>query len=256
MVLASAKSDKGAEGPVCAAREARLIARAATSGALATFRRSKREPGHPYVSKVGVALDGGGRALFLFSTLAAHTQDLLADGRCSLLLEAPETMNNPLQSARATLCGRAHRLDGDEALAVRDIYLARHPGAVRYADFGDFAFWALAVDKVHFVGGFGVARWAKGADYALPQASVQASVQGNIAAARARLLEEVNGARRAELLRAAGLSRGWRAMDVDPDGLTLGGPKGRIARLNFPSPAKDVRAWRARFAACVNRATL
>jgi hypothetical protein len=112
------------------------------------------------------------------------------------------------------------------------------------------------VDKVHFVGGFGVARWAKGADYALPQASVQASVQGNIAAARARLLEEVNGARRAELLRAAGLSRGWRAMDVDPDGLTLGGPKGRIARLNFPSPAKDVRAWRARFAACVNRATL
>lgn len=242
-----AKSASPKDGPAYAAREARLIARAAISGALATFRRAKREPGHPYVSKVGVALDGQGQAIFLFSTLAAHTQDLLADGRCSLLLEAPVTTANPLQSARATLSGRAHRLEADEAQAAREVYLTRHPSAARYADFGDFAFWAMAVDKIHFVGGFGSARWAKGAEYGV--------FQGDIAAARPRLLEELNGARRAELLWAAGLSRRWRAIDVDPDGLTLGGPKGQIARLNFPTPAKDARSWRARFAACVKRVT-
>ncbi|MCR4378974.1 MAG: CREG family protein [Rhodospirillales bacterium] len=243
-----AKSAASKDGPAYAAREARLIARAAISGALATFRRAKREPGHPYVSKVGVALDGQGQAIFLFSTLAAHTQDLLADGRCSLLLEAPVTTANPLQSARATLSGRARRLEADEAQAARAVYLARHPSAARYADFGDFAFWAMAVDKIHFVGGFGSARWAKGVEYGI--------FQGDIAAARLRLLADVNGARRAELLRVAGLSRRWRAIDVDPDGLTLGGPQGKIARLNFPTPAKDVRSWRARFAACVKRVTL
>lgn len=243
-----ANSASPKDGPAYAAREARLIARAAVSGALATFRRAKREPGHPYVSKVGVALDGQGQAIFLFSTLAAHTQDLLADGRCSLLLEAPETTANPLQSARATLSGRARRLDGGEAQAAREIYLARHPSAARYADFGDFAFWALAVDKIHFVGGFGSARWAKGAEYGV--------FQGNIAAARARLLEDLNGVLRVEMLRAAGLSRRWRAIDVDPDGLTLSGPKGKIERLNFSSPAKDMRSWRARFAACVKRVTV
>lgn len=245
--MKDAPPSTSANTPATCGREARLIARAAVSGALATFRRAKREPGHPYVSKVGVALDGEGRAVFLFSTLAAHTQDLLADGRCSLLLEAPVTTVNPLQSARATLSGRARRLNGDEAVAAREIYLTRHPGAARYADFGDFAFWTMAVEKVHFVGGFGVARWAKGSDYAVSQ--------GNLAAARARLLEQLNGPGRADMVRAAGCTRSWRAVDVDPDGLTLLNPKGRIARLNFPSPAKDTRSWRARFNACVKRAT-
>lgn len=153
------------EAPQEAAQEARRIAAAALSGALATSRRGKRETGQPYVSKVGVAVDPSGQPVFLFSTLAAHTQDLLADPRCSLLVEAPATPANPLEAARATLLGAARRLEGDEVRVARDIYLARHPGAARYADFGDFAFWRLVVDKVHFVGGFGVAKWVKSADY-------------------------------------------------------------------------------------------
>ncbi|HEY9163352.1 MAG TPA: pyridoxamine 5'-phosphate oxidase family protein, partial [Magnetovibrio sp.] len=95
------------DAPAVFAREARLIARGAVSGALATFRRSARgstqDGGQPYVSKVGVALDPAGRPIFLFSTLAAHTQDLLADERCSVLVEAPVSGANPLQAGRATL---------------------------------------------------------------------------------------------------------------------------------------------------------
>ena len=132
------------------ARAARLIARAATSGALATHRRGK---GHPYVSKVGLALDLDGTPLFLLSTLAAHTQDLLADPRAALLIEAPVTTNNPLETARATLTGRMVRLAIEDDAHVRARYLAHHPGAGRYAGFGDFSLWTLAVDKVHFVGG-------------------------------------------------------------------------------------------------------
>jgi putative heme iron utilization protein len=210
---------------------------------LATFRRAKRNPGHPYVSKVGLALDGLGQPIFLFSTLAAHTQDLLADGRCSVLIEAPVSTSNPLQSARATLSGMAVRLDGDAALSVREVYLARHPGAARYVDFGDFAFWTMTVDKIHFVAGFGSAKWAKGADYV--------TECGNLA--RARVLAELNGAKYADLLNATGHAQGWRAVDIDPDGVTLASPKGRLARHDFLAPAKDLRSWRAKFAASVKR---
>ena len=231
--------------PLQAARDARLLARAATSGALATLRRAARGNPQPYVSKVGVALDADGSALFLFSTLAAHTQDLLAAPRCSLLVEAPGEDENPLTAARATLVGGAVRLDGDEALAAREIYLARHPSAARYADFGDFAFWRLTVDKVHYVGGFGMAKWTKGTQYRLNSRDFLES--------RGRLLNELNGPKNTNLKAAMGLKRSYQAVDVDPDGALICDAKGAMLRLNFPSPAKDLRAWRARFAALVKR---
>jgi hypothetical protein len=232
------------DSPAVAAREARLIARAATSGALATFRRAKRNQGQPYVSKVGVALDSGGRPIFLFSTLAAHTQDLLADGRCSLLVEAPALGPNPLEAARATVVGVAQRLQGEEALSARETYLARHPGAARYVNFGDFAFWRLAVDKVQYVGGFGVARWVKAADYLVACDGWSS----------APLLKDLIGPKKADLATALGGKRRGRAVDVDPDGVTFIDSKGRPHRLNFPSPAQNGRSWRSRFASYVKRA--
>lgn len=236
------------DSPAIAAREARLIARAAVSGALATVRRSARSAdeggGQPYVSKVGVALDAMGQPIFLFSTLAAHTQDLLADARCSLLIEAPTTGGNPLQAARATLVGNAVRLDGVDAQQARSLYLARHPGAAQYAGFGDFAFWRLNVEKIHYVGGFGVAKWAKGVDYLLPDTLIDV---------RARLISELNGVKRDDLVLAAQCPKNWQAIDVDGDGILLAGPKGKLARLNFPLAAKDLRSWHARFAALLKQ---
>lgn len=236
------------DSPAVAAREARLLARAVVSGALATLRRSARAAdeggGQPYVSKVGVALDATGQPIFLFSTLAAHTQDLLADPRCSLLVEAPATGRNPLQAARATLVGKAVRLNGADAELARSLYLARHPGAAQYAGFGDFAFWRLHVEKIHYVGGFGVAKWAKGVDYLLPDTGLDA---------RARLISQLNGPKRADLLLAAQCSKNWQVIDVDGDGALLVGPKQKLARLNFPLAAKDLRAWRVRFAALAKR---
>jgi len=234
------------DAPADCARLARLLARAASSGALATFRRARRGQGQPYVSKVGVAADLDGAPLFLFSTLAAHTQDLLADARCSLLVEGAGATANPLEAPRATLVGRAVRLDGDAARAARAISLVRPPGAARYVDFGDFAFWRQEVEKVHFVGGFGRAKWAKGADYAVPP--------GDLADKREAIVRRLADDKKAAALRAAGVGRGWRAAAADPDGLAYAGPRGRWTRLDFVSPAKDMRGWNARFAAVVRRA--
>lgn len=223
------------------AHAARLIARAALSGALATHRRGK---GDPYVSKVGLALDVDGTPLFLLSTLAAHTQDILADPRAALLVEAPVTQANPLESARATLTGRMMRLEGKDDAHVRARYLARHPGAARYAGFGDFSLWTLAVDKIHFVGGFGVATWAKGVDYRHPAP--------DLVRAEAGILASLDGVQKDHLARimvhqTGRSARGWRAVSIDVDGVSLSGPKGTEARLNFASPATNRRGWRDRF---------
>jgi len=153
------------------ARDARRLAETATSGALATVRRGKSDGiGHPYVSKVGVCLDTHGAPLFLFSTLAAHTQDLIADHRASLLLEAPmlekdaQTVN-PLELARTTLVGKIDRIDSGCDDQERAKYLACHPSAQKYANFGDFSLWRMTIEKIHYVGGFGLSKWVKAADY-------------------------------------------------------------------------------------------
>lgn len=251
--------------PSSAAREARLIARQAQKGALATSRRAARPgaKGQPYVSKVGVALDADGAPLFLFSTLAAHTQDLLADPRASVLLEAPTTALNPLEGARCTLVGQMEKVPGDEVPAARALYLARHPYAARYVDFGDFAMWRLRVDKVHYVGGFGQAKWTKGTEYVLDGAALRE--------AEARLLKSLNDddALQALCVEASGHSAsgrkasgrsalGWRALAVDGDGFVAaryvkGVQKGEPLHVNFDSPAIDARSWRARFQTALKR---
>lgn len=239
--------------PKTAAHAARLIARGALKGAFATNRRAARpsQQHHPYVSKVGMALDLDGAPLFLFSTLSAHTQDVLADARASILLEAPADAANPLEDARCTLSGTVRKLDGTAADAARTLYLARHPGAAMYAGFGDFNFWRMDVGRVHYVGGFGAAKWAKASDYLTPAP--------DLVAAHDRLLVALNGEKQ-DMVRAVfktvlGKSgRGWSVVGLDPDGLSLAGPKSAQARLDFSSPAKDARAWQARLRAMAKRA--
>lgn len=180
----------------------------------------------------------------MFSTLAAHTQDLLADDRASVLLEAPTGAANPLEGARCTLVGRVKKLTGAKAESARVTYLACHPGAALYAGFGDFALWRMDISKVQYVGGFGIAKWGRAVDYLSPAP--------NLCHAQDRLLATLNNDKledlRAIVAQARGRSaRGWTALALDGDGVSVVGAKGAQMRINFATPAKDARAWRARF---------
>ena len=137
------------------AEQARTLVHLGRTGTLGTL--SRRHPGHPFVSIMPYAPDERGRPLVLISTLAMHTQNLAADPRASLLVAQPG--DDPLALARVTLMGAARRLEADERFAARDAYLARHPNAVHWVDFDDFAFWRLDVADVYFVGGFGAMDW-------------------------------------------------------------------------------------------------
>jgi len=113
---------------------------------------SKSNPGYPGGSVVGFAPDEQGRPLFVFSGMSSHTQDLLADPRCSLTVASKEFKG--AADGRVNLMGTCERLKDEEEIAkAREIYLAKHPGAF-WVDFGDFFWYRVEVEYVRFVGGF------------------------------------------------------------------------------------------------------
>jgi putative heme iron utilization protein len=131
------------------ASAARLLVRGALKASLGTL---DRRSGHPYTSLVIVATEADGTPVFLISRLAVHTQNLEADARASLLVDGTGVSGDPLAGGRVTLVGRA---EPTQSAAAKGRFLARHPHAERYADFPDFAFYALTLERAHFVGGFG-----------------------------------------------------------------------------------------------------
>src|ERR1700758_1928709 len=66
------------------AERARTLMHLGRVGSLSTL--SRKRPGFPFGSVMPYALDQTGRPIFLISTMAMHTQNLLADPRASLLV--------------------------------------------------------------------------------------------------------------------------------------------------------------------------
>ena len=57
------------------------------------------------------------------------------------------------------------RVPREEALQVRELYLARHANASYWVDFDDFSFFRMALADIYFVGGFGSMGWVMPNDY-------------------------------------------------------------------------------------------
>ena len=110
------------------------------------------ETGYPYASLVTIAALPDGAPLTLVSTLAEHTKNLLKDPRASILFDETGGRGDPLEGARVSVYGTMEEVSDP---AARARFLGRNPSAAAYADFEDFAFYALRVEGAHFVGGFG-----------------------------------------------------------------------------------------------------
>jgi len=130
-------------------------------GTLATH---AREPhGFPYPTLVPFALDASHRPVILVSRLAEHTRNLQADPRAGFLVaHAPD--GDVLDGPRATLLGQFARVEPHEEADTARRYLRYHPDAERYLALGDFAFWALRIERLRYIGGFGAMGWLDGAD--------------------------------------------------------------------------------------------
>jgi len=219
-----------------AVADAKRLMRVARTGALATL-----DPGSgaPLTTLVGVASDFSGAPLFLMSTLALHTRRLAADSRASLLLTDEPGRGDPLNHPRVTLNGRMEKASGAR---VRARYLQRNPKAKLYVDFADFAFFRLAIESVHFNGGFGRAD-----ALTPPDILIGREAEAEFAEAEPGLIGWVNDLGDEAVARLAGRGHAgrqvWRAIGLDAEGLDLAAG-GEAARLQFAVPARDAQEWR------------
>ncbi|HEX3989958.1 MAG TPA: pyridoxamine 5'-phosphate oxidase family protein, partial [Acetobacteraceae bacterium] len=148
--------------------EARKLLRAARSGTLATV----ADGGQPFASLVTHACAPDLSVLLLLSNLSEHTRHLRADPRCSILACGGAEGTNPQTAPRVTVTGIAEVAD-DPVLKAR--FLAVHPYAAVYADFGDFHLWRMRPMGALFVGGFARAVRLRQAELA-PDADAVAAI--------------------------------------------------------------------------------
>lgn len=118
-------------------------------------------PGHPFGSLTPYALDAQDRPVFLLSSLAIHTSNLNADARASLFVFSELAEQAASVAARLNLIGEVRPVADSEREEMRALYVARHPEAAQWAEFGDFAFYRMDSTKMYFVGGFGVMGWVE-----------------------------------------------------------------------------------------------
>jgi len=228
---------------------ARGLARGARHAALAVLEPAT---GWPLASRVALATDFDGAPIILVSGLSAHTQALAAAPRCSLLAGEPGR-GDPLAHPRITLSGRARRIDraSDEGRRVRRRYLARQPKASLYADFGDFAFWRIELDRGSLNGGFGKAWLLEREDL------VDAVDLAEFEAAEPEVIAHMNGehlqALRTCAARLVKDGQGeWMMSGFDRHGVDLVDGD-RLLRLAFSRPLARVDGIRAALVELVRR---
>ena len=118
--------------------------------------------GYPFVSMVPFAVEPGSAQLVIHvSGLAAHSRNLQATPRVSVLVMQAEVAGQPVHAlARVTLEGVAMVLERNNPAWAqsRRAYLARFPDAEPMTELGDFMFVGIAVQGARQVAGFGAAR--------------------------------------------------------------------------------------------------
>jgi putative heme iron utilization protein len=223
-----------------AIRLARTLIATARHGALAVI---NRETGFPGASRVALATDIDGTPIILVSALSGHTRPMLDEPRTSLMV-GEVGKGDPLAHPRITLFTRARRIDrnSEEGRRVRRRYLARQPKAALYADFGDFAFFRMEIERASLNGGFGKAYELTAEDLAMrgDADGVAETEEGAVAH-----MNEDHGEAISLYARVFGKARdgSWRIATLDAEGMDLVDGD-RICRVWFPSPlesAADLR---------------
>jgi putative heme iron utilization protein len=141
--------------PTMAEEVRTLLDRSLCYGTLST--NSEAFPGFPTGSVVGFELDEAGLPFFVFSTMSAHTRDVIKDGRVSLTVLASDFKG--AAEGRVVLIGTCKKLsaDSERQAKLRERYLARHKDAY-WIDFGDFSYFQMeSLQAIRYVGGFAMA---------------------------------------------------------------------------------------------------
>jgi putative heme iron utilization protein len=231
--------------------QARALARRLLrSGVRAALASSEASTGWPYASLITVATALDGAPLLLVSGLSVHARALRAEPRCSLLFDTTGA-GDPLAHPRLTVLGEARFLarDSEDGSHARSRFLARHPKAALYADFGDFSLVRVEPARAFLNAGFGRASELAAADFMTPVEGRLQPLQQSEAAAIAHMNADHADAVRLIATRLCGSADGaWELIGLDPDGidLRLGDA---VLRYVYAQPLADATELRPRLVA-------
>ena len=235
------------------AERARTLVHLGRIGSLSTL--SRKRPGFPFGSVMPYALDEDGHPILLISTMAMHTQNLLAEPRASLLVTQPDAGDDPLGASRVTLLGNALPVSEPERAVMRKLYLARHANSKYWVDFEDFSFYRMAVVDIYYVGGFGVMGWIAASEYAQARPDP-------LSEAAVGILQHMNADHKEALIL---LARTWSGIEAQEAAMTSVDRLGfhvrlttddrvRGARIAFPREVRSPEEAREVFVEMVRQA--
>ncbi len=226
------------------ARLARQLIRSTGRATLATVDGE----GRPLATLVLAACGQDGAPLLLLSGLAAHSRNIAADPRVSLLFASEGPAEGALARPRISIVGRAGRHD-DKAARAR--FLARHPAANAWAALPDFVLWRIAPESGHLVAGF-----ARTHPLAATALLADVAAAARLQEAEADILAHMN-ADHGEAIAlyamvfAGARGGGWRMTGIDVEGCDLRrssrgreAPDSHLARIDFPHPVDGPGAAR------------
>jgi heme iron utilization protein len=195
--------------------------------------------GFPYASLVDIVPLENGNALLLLSDLAEHTQNAKRNAKVSLLLAEDWISEQKLAKARVNLFGTLTQVD---KTAHQKMYLAAQPNAEMYLSFADFHMFALNVERVYVIAGFGRMGWVTQEGYARSEADPLKDASEGI-------LEHMNTDHAHNLIDYAKVygNLAWadlaRMIAIDAYGfdmLVKGSEQHQSLRLAFDTPLKNV----------------
>ncbi|XP_073142641.1 uncharacterized protein [Henckelia pumila] len=159
----SATSAHGLPRPALAVRNLMEQARFAHLCTVMSRMHHRRE-GYPFGSLVDFAADPVGHPIFSFSPLAIHTRNLLADPRCSLVVQIPGWSG--LSNARVTIFGDVYPLPEDQQEWAHKQYMSKHQQgpSQQWGNFFYFRMQNISSD-IYFIGGFGTVAWVDVKEY-------------------------------------------------------------------------------------------
>lgn len=126
-------------------------------------RMHHRRQGYPFGSLVDFAPDSMGHPIFSFSPLAIHTRNLLADPRCTLVVQIPGWSG--LSNARVTIFGDVFPLPEDQQEWAHKQYIRKHQQGPSQ-QWGNFHYFRMQnISDIYFIGGFGTVAWVDVNEY-------------------------------------------------------------------------------------------
>ena len=205
---------------------AKALLRRARYGVLSTF--SKQVPGYPFGSVLPCALTTVGEPILFISTLAAHTQNILADPHVSFTAVEPDKPAETQANGRFTYMGIAEAVPEEQVDRLRERFVTLVPGAKLYSSFGDFKFYIIRFTKGRFVGGFGAIGWIHADAYTQPDPVAE------LAIAERSSLETLCRQSLQKLAQVRGLSH-VALVNADSQGCDIG-IEDSVVRTEFAQP--------------------